>query len=115
MPLARSSTFYFACYAARAIHAGSQRYSDNCSKAALILYIWWTVCQGTVRARLQGENTVQYVDVMDRIGNRLGAAYTLDRWVEWHCSRKFKVCKQRVCSKRSNDYAACGFGVISIT
>ncbi len=51
----------------------------NLLQGCVLLHTWWTVCQGTVRARLQGENTVQYVDVMDRIGSRLGAAYTLDR------------------------------------
>jgi hypothetical protein len=53
--------------------------TKNLLQGCVLLHTWWTVCQGTVRARLQGENTVQYVDVMDRIGSRLGAAYTLDR------------------------------------
>ena len=57
---------------------------------------------------MQGENTVQYVDVMDRIGNRLDAAYTLDRWVKCHSHRKGQRQGSNVCSRRITDYAAYG-------
>ena len=43
-------------------------------------YNSWTVWSGCkLLSVLQGENTAQYADVVERIGGRLGPQYSLDR------------------------------------